>query len=353
MPPTATPTPTATLTPTPTPTPTATPTSAPHLFDPPTGFKSGLADHWPVVTWRQVWINDSNTAAVRVWILDPLAADTAYIPGSLTCEARGASSTDVCQYDAAQRRIVWQGTIAPDPGTTDETTAANAVVLTFRVRALGAQNREVSNQSTAHWDENGDGRIDRSDPNVALGRAAHARASARRPALPNSGFAPAQQSRLPRQPDTVRYAALGHLWLEIPRLGVQAPIVGVPRRDGTWPVDWLGNRVGWLEGTAFPTWQGNSVLTAHVYLADGLPGPFVGLSALRWGDQIVIRTEGWRFVYRVQSNRVVAADDGSALFHKTGDWLTLVTCRGYDPRTQTYRWRQVVQAVRIDAVPER
>ena len=339
--------------PTATPTPTLTPTLTPHLFDPPTGFKSGLADHWPVVTWRQVWINDSNTAAVRVWILDPLAADTAYIPGSLTCEARGASSTDVCQYDAAQRRVVWQGTIAPDPGATDETMAANAVVLTFRVRALGAQNREVSNQSTVHWDENGDGRIDRSDPNVALGRAAHARASARRPALPNSGFAPAQQSRLPRQPDTVRYAALGHLWLEIPRLGVQAPIVGVPRRDGTWPVDWLGNRVGWLEGTAFPTWQGNSVLTAHVYLADGLPGPFVGLSALRWGDQIVIRAGGWRFVYRVQSNRVVAADDGSALPHKTGDWLTLVTCRGYDPRTQTYRWRQVVQAVRIDAAPER
>ena len=94
-------------------------------------------------------------------------------------------------------------------------------------------------------------------------------------------------------------------------------------------------------------------LTGHVYLANGLPGPFVNLSALRWGDQIIIHADRWRFVYRVQTNQVVSPDDTRALAHKTGDWLTLITCRGYDPDTQTYHWRQVVQAVRVGAFSER
>ena len=305
-----------------------------------------------MITWRQVWINNGNASAVSVWVLDPLAADTTYIPGSLTCEAHGASSTDLCQYNPTQRRVEWRGTIAPDPGATDENTATNEVVITFQVRVFGTESHSVSNQSSAHWDENGDGNIDRLDPNVARGQAAHARGSAQQPVLPNSGFPPARQSHLPQKPKSVHYAELGQLWLEIPRLGVQAPIVGVPARGGTWPVAWLGNRIGWLEGTAFPTWQGNSVLTAHVYLSNGLPGPFVNLAALHWGDQIIIHAWGWRFVYQVLSNQVVRANDTSALAHKTGDWLTLITCRGYDPHTQTYRWRQVVQAVRVDAVPE-
>jgi hypothetical protein len=33
--------------------------------------------------------------------------------------------------------------------------------------------------------------------------------------------------------------------------------------------------------------------------------------------------------------------------HEELPWLTLITCRGYDPTTNTYRYRYVVRAVQI------
>ena len=90
--------------------------------------------------------------------------------------------------------------------------------------------------------------------------------------LPTTGFARGKVTSLPAQ--TTAYAALGDLWLEIPKLGVQMPIVGVPQADGKWDVSWLGSNAGWLNGSAFPTWAGNSVLTGHVWNADNTVGPF-------------------------------------------------------------------------------
>ncbi len=342
--PTLAPTPTATLTPTPTLTSTPTFTPTPTIFDPPSGIKTGTSGGWPVVTWRQVWINNSNTAAVDVLILDPITPGTEYIAGSLTCDAQGASVTTRCLYNAAENRIEWQGTIAPDPGATDEDTAANEVVITFQVRVLNSTWSSVTNQSTATWDQNGNGTIDPADPTTAIVAVAH------RPALPASGFAPRQQHPLPAQPEGARYAALGDLWLEIPKLGVQSPIVGVPQQKGEWPVTWLGQRLGWMEGTAFPTWEGNTVLTGHVYLSDGTPGPFQNLAALRWGDQIVLHAWGQVYIYEVRINDVVAPNVLWPLTHKKGDWLTLITCRGYDASHDRYRWRQVVQAVLMQVV---
>ena len=136
--------------------------------------------------------------------------------------------------------------------------------------------------------------------------------------------------------------------LEIPRLGVTAPIVGVPETTAGWDVAWLGDSVGWLEGTAFPTWEGNSVLTGHVYDADGLPGVFANLRTLWWGDRIVVRAWGEEHRYAVRSVRLVDADDETWARHDEQDWLTLVTCRGFDEKTGEYRWRTVVRAVRVE-----
>jgi len=55
-----------------------------------------------------------------------------------------------------------------------------------------------------------------------------------------------------------------------------------------WDVTWLEDNVGWLNGTAFPSWDGNSVLTAHVTDSNGLPGPFANIKKLKYGDQIII-----------------------------------------------------------------
>jgi LPXTG-site transpeptidase (sortase) family protein len=140
--------------------------------------------------------------------------------------------------------------------------------------------------------------------------------------------------------------------VEIPALGIKIPIVGVPLKDGTWNVAWLGNQAGWLEGTAFPSWSGNSVLTSHVYLSNGLAGPFVNLNKLKFGDKIIVHAYGQKYTFAVQTNAVVAPDDTSAFKHEDKPWLTLVTCKEYDEKINAYRKRVVVRAVLVSVTAE-
>jgi LPXTG-site transpeptidase (sortase) family protein len=135
--------------------------------------------------------------------------------------------------------------------------------------------------------------------------------------------------------------------LEIPDLGIKIPIVGVPAVENSWDVNWLWDQAGWLEGTAYPTWNGNSVITSHVYLSNGLPGPFVNLKTLKWGDEIFIHAHGNRYIYKVHSVSYVAPDDESVLQHEEQSLLTLVTCFGYNETSDSYRYRVVVKAVRV------
>ena len=109
--------------------------------------------------------------------------------------------------------------------------------------------------------------------------------------LPATGFAPdviTDRSDLPRE----MYLQTGGLRLEIPSLKLNIPVVGVPLRNGDWNLGWLGDQAGWLEGSAFPSWNGNSLLTGHVYLSNGLPGPFVSLHKLAYWDKIIIPPMG-------------------------------------------------------------
>jgi LPXTG-site transpeptidase (sortase) family protein len=166
--------------------------------------------------------------------------------------------------------------------------------------------------------------------------------------IPSTGFAPDLVTVLP--PQRIPYAALGDLWLEIPKLGVQAPIVGVPQSaDGTWDVSWLGNDTGWLQGSAFPTWAGNSVLTGHIYDAYGRPGPFRYVNTLWYGNQIIVHAWGGQYVYAVRSVQQVLPDEvGTMMKHETRPWLTLVTCRGYDEASDSYQYRILIRAVLIE-----
>ena len=135
--------------------------------------------------------------------------------------------------------------------------------------------------------------------------------------------------------------------LEIPSQAVNISIVGVPKRNGTWNVAWLENQAGWLEGSAFPSWNGNSVLTSHVYLSDGLPGPFVNLNKLKFGDKIIVHAYGQKYTFEVQTNTVVSPTDKSLMKHEEKPWLTLVTCKDYDPKTNTYLNRVLVRALLV------
>jgi len=131
-------------------------------------------------------------------------------------------------------------------------------------------------------------------------------------------------------------------------LDQSVPIVSVPLTDSGWDLTWLWDQAGWLEGTAYPSWYGNTVITGHAYLPSGLPGPFVNLGDLSWGDEIFLYAHGLKYTYQVRSAELVAADDYSILQHKDQDWLTLFTCKEYNDLLGGYLWRQAVQAVLID-----
>jgi len=138
------------------------------------------------------------------------------------------------------------------------------------------------------------------------------------------------------------------LTLSIPSLGVQTAIVGVPRSEQSWDVSWLGSLAGYLHGSAYPTWQGNTVLTGHVWNADNTPGIFVDLKNLRYGDTLQIVTNGQTYTYKVRENRLVEPGNLTKVMkHEELSWVTLLTCETYNPDTGSYTNRRMVSAVLV------
>jgi LPXTG-site transpeptidase (sortase) family protein len=165
--------------------------------------------------------------------------------------------------------------------------------------------------------------------------------------LPNTGFAQNTVTFLPQQPADRVYSAT-NLSLEIPSLNLNLPIVGVPHSNNDWDVSWLGNNAGWLNGTAFPTWAGNSVITGHVWNADNTPGVFLNLKDLKYGDQIKVHAFGQVYVYEVHESRTVWPDQTDiVLQHETLPYLTLLTCEDYRILWGTYLVRRMVRAVLV------
>ena len=165
--------------------------------------------------------------------------------------------------------------------------------------------------------------------------------------LPQTGFRPGVVTHLPAQGSSEMYQQFNYVSLEIPSLGVEAPIVGVPVSEDGWDLTWLGDQAGWLHGTAFPSWAGNSAITAHVVDANGQPGLFKDLSNLKWGDEVIVHAFGQTYVYEVRTvEKYIHPDDTSSVFeHEVYPWLTLITCEGYDEDSDSYNWRVVVKAV--------
>jgi len=173
--------------------------------------------------------------------------------------------------------------------------------------------------------------------------------------LPATGFPKDKVTSIPLQPAELAYQSLGSLWLEIPSLDVKASIVGIPETDNGWDVTWLGDDIGWLNGTAFPSWEGNSALTGHVTNANGLAGPFARLKDLKYGDRIIVHLLGEKYIFEIRDSRLVTpSSTGFAMKDLDGySYLTLITCQGYNEREESYRFRRVVRAVLVDLQPEK
>ena len=166
--------------------------------------------------------------------------------------------------------------------------------------------------------------------------------------LPETGFRHGEVTRLPHQPTAKAYTSTAML-LDIPKIGVSMPIVGVPQSGDSWDVTWLGNSAGYLSGSAFPTWAGNTVITGHVWDAYNQPGIFSELKTLRYGDQIQIQAWGVTYTYEVRESKLVTKKNVNAAFQSEEyDWLTLVTCEFYNPFTGDYLFRRAVRAVLVD-----
>jgi LPXTG-site transpeptidase (sortase) family protein len=327
--------------------------SAQGLFDPPFGMKSVDAAGLPVLTWTMVWINNQNHVPIVAAVHDPIPSGSTYVVGSLVCTPSGISSTvpvppsiDGCYFEAPSGtyplgRIVWTGVISDDFGATNAATALNEMTITFQV-TVDEGIKRVSNTATIDSDLNGNGNT--TDPGEQ--RVFTARASWGEPTIPSTGFAPGQPTVLTALQE--EYKGFGDFNLEVPSLGINVPIVGVPEVSRIWDVSWLGQEAGWLAGSAFPTWNGNSVLTAHVYDAFGKPGPFVNVSKLTWGDKVIIDAWGTQYTYEVREVLQVNPDDVSAMMkHQTSPWLTLVTCRDYDESLDSYLYRVLIRAVLV------
>jgi LPXTG-site transpeptidase (sortase) family protein len=165
--------------------------------------------------------------------------------------------------------------------------------------------------------------------------------------LPATGFRPGSVTDLQRQPDEAAYRETD-LVLEIPRLNLRMDIWGVPQTVNGWDVSWLGPNAGYLYGTSFPTWVGNSVLTAHVWNADNTPGPFYHLKQLQYGDQFYVYAYGQTFIYEVRSTRLVSDKNLSVMSDSEYSLITLITCESYSENTGDYAYRRAVQAVLVD-----
>lgn len=102
----------------------------------------------------------------------------------------------------------------------------------------------------------------------------------------------------------------------------------------------------------FPLWSGNIFLIGHVYGSNGFPGQFVNLIKLKYGDRIFVHAYGQKYSYEVRANTVIEPDDASVFKHEIKVWLTLVTCKEYYEKTNTYGKRVVIRAVLVSVTKE-
>ncbi len=341
----------------------------PNLFDPPFGIKvldsSGAAQ----LLWRVIWINDTNIVAINAEAGDEIPENTLFVDDGIPSgyplpdtypdesTSNGVScvdysditTTEFCYYEGPTEnyprgRIVWVGDLGPDLGATSATDALHEIHILFKVDVNNGI-RRVTNVATIDADLNGDGDVD------DLGEQEVSTASEfwfDPPELPDTGFAPGKITLLPEQPSDLAYTNVKGMVLEIPILNLEMDIKNIPLANDKWDVTWLGNDAGHLTGSAFPTFNGNTVITGHVWDAYNQPGPFSELKSLKFGDQIMIRSWGQVYTYEIREIRLVRADSVDFVMqHEELDWVTLMTCENYSSQSDSYRYRRVVRAVLV------
>ena len=143
-------------------------------------------------------------------------------------------------------------------------------------------------------------------------------------------------------------SAAGPMAISIPRIGVQATIVGVGlQADGAMQVP-EPDQVGWYKLGPRPGAPGPAVLIGHVDSRTD-PAVFYRLHELRPGDQILISQRGGppsRFIVgRLERHPKTALPTDRIWTNATRPLLRLITCGGtFDHSTHHYRDNLIVYA---------
>jgi sortase A len=131
----------------------------------------------------------------------------------------------------------------------------------------------------------------------------------------------------------------------IPAIDVDAPVVVIPIRNGTWDVEQITHKVGHLQGTTSPGDSSNVVMAGHITLSTGGYGPFRGLAQLQPGDEVLVYVGDQEvYVYKVDSVKTVKATDVEVVYPTMEPILTLITCVNWDLVQGRYNDRLVVVA---------
>jgi LPXTG-site transpeptidase (sortase) family protein len=139
------------------------------------------------------------------------------------------------------------------------------------------------------------------------------------------------------------------VWIEIPRIGVDARVIEVSVQGGEYQVPSFD--VGHHADSANPGELGNSVFNGHLHTIDA-GRVFAMLDELAQGDVVHVYTPGYRFDWVVREVRTVPNTDHSFIRPTLEPRLTLYTCAGaFDLRTRDYTHRQVVVAALAQVVP--
>lgn len=140
--------------------------------------------------------------------------------------------------------------------------------------------------------------------------------------------------------------------LKIPRIGVDAPVVGVGvTPEGIMESPEGPEATGWYEPGVRPGDEGSAVIAGHSGYRTG-PAVFDDLTELREGDRIyVLDDTGTSIAFQVAESRLYDPDARAAeVFTRAeGRHLNLITCTGvWDAAAGTHSNRLVVFA---DAIP--
>jgi len=128
--------------------------------------------------------------------------------------------------------------------------------------------------------------------------------------------------------------------LILPEIGVDIGVTEVFVVDGAWQV--ADYAAGYHHGSALPGTIGNTVMAGHAGLRGAV---FRDLGGVGVGDEAIVETGGWRYVYRVREIKSVWPTQVEVMEATPNPVLTLITCTNWDTQ------RLIVVADLVDARP--